>query len=131
MRAAGEAEAAAIRAKALAEAEGIRAKALAEAEGIDKKAEAMKKYGEAAIIEMLVDALPQIAKNVAEPLGKVDRITMYGNGNAARLIEDIVSGTSQITEGMTQGLGIDLRALLAGALGGRLAAAGENSTEET
>ena len=131
VRAAGEAEAAAIRAKALAEAEGIRAKALAEAEGIDKKAEAMKKYGEAAIIEMLVDALPQIAKNVAEPLGKVDRITMSGNGNAARLIEDIVSGTSQITEGMTQGLGIDLRALLAGALGGKLAAAGENSTEET
>ena len=130
VRAAGEAEAAAIRAKALAEAEGIRAKALAEAEGIDKKAEAMKKYGEAAIIEMLVDALPQIAKNVAEPLGKVDRITMYGDGNAARLIEDIVAGTSQITEGMTQGLGIDLRALLAGALGGKLAAASETRSGE-
>ena len=135
VRAAGEAEAAAIRAKALAEAEGIRAKALAEAEGIDKKAEAMKKYGEAAIIEMLVNALPQIAKNVAEPLGKVDRITMYGDGNATKLIEDIVAGTSQITEGMTQGLGIDLRALLAGVLGGRLAVtrsaeSSDNAAEE-
>ena len=122
VRAAGEAEAAAIRAKALAEAEGIRAKALAEAEGIDKKAEAMKKYGEAAIIEMIVGALPEIAKNVAEPLSKVDKITMYGEGNSAKLIGDIVNGTSQITEGMTQGLGMDLRALLAGALGGKLAA---------
>lgn len=117
-----EQEAAGIRAVGEAEAEAIRAKALAEAEGIDKKAEAMKKYGEAAIIEMIVGALPEIAKNVAEPLGKVDRITMYGEGNSAKLIGDIVNGTSQITEGMTQGLGLDLRALLAGALGGKLAA---------
>ena len=128
--AAGEAEAQAIRAKALAEAEGIRAKALAEAEGIDKKAEAMRKYGEAAIIEMIVGALPEIAKNVAEPLSKVDKITMYGEGNSAKLRGDIVTGTSQITEGMTQGLGLDLRALLAGALGGRLAAAPEQKSEE-
>ena len=128
--AAGEAEAQAIRAKALAEAEGIRAKALAEADGIDKKAEAMRKYGEAAIIEMIVGALPEIAKNVAEPLSKVDKITMYGEGNSAKLIGDIVNGTSQITEGMTQGLGLDLRALLAGALGGRLAAAPEQKSEE-
>ena len=117
-----EQEAAGIRAVGEAEAEAIRAKALAEAEGIDKKAEAMKKYGEAAIIEMIVGALPEIAKNVAEPLGKVDRITMYGEGNSAKLIGDIVNGTSQITEGMTQGLGIDLKALLAGALGGKMLA---------
>ncbi len=118
-----EQEAAGIRAVGEAEAEAIRARALAEAEGIDRKAEAMKKYGEAAIIEMIVGALPEIAKNVAEPLGKVDRITMYGEGNSAKLIGDIVNGTSQITEGMTQGLGIDLKALLAGALGGKLATA--------
>lgn len=117
-----EQEAAGIRAVGEAEAEAIRAKALAEAEGIDKKAEAMKKYGEAAIIEMIVGALPEIAKNVAEPLSKVDKITMYGEGNSAKLIGDIVNGTSQITEGMTQGLGLDLRAILAGALGGKLSA---------
>ncbi|MBR3475399.1 MAG: flotillin family protein [Oscillospiraceae bacterium] len=124
-----EQEAAGIRAVGEAEAEAIRAKALAEAEGIDKKAEAMKKYGEAAIIEMIVGALPEIAKNVAEPLSKVDKITMYGEGNSAKLIGDIVNGTTQITEGMTQGLGLDLRALLAGALGGKLAAAPEKKEE--
>ena len=116
-----EQEAAGIKAVGEAEAEAIRAKALAEAEGIDKKAEAMKKYGEAAIIEMLVGALPEIAKNVAEPLSKVDKITMYGERNSSKLISDIVNGTSQVTEGMMQGLGIDLKSLLAGAIGGKVA----------
>ncbi len=125
-----EQEAAGIKAVGEAEAEAIRAKALAEAEGIDKKAEAMKKYGEAAIIEMLVGALPEIAKNVAEPLSKVDKITMYGEGNSSKLIGDIVNGTSQVTEGMMQGLGIDLKALLSGALGGKIAAMTEESDAE-
>lgn len=125
-----EQEAAGIKAVGEAEAEAIRAKALAEAEGIDKKAEAMKKYGEAAIIEMLVGALPEIAKNVAEPLSKVDKITMYGEGNSSKLIGDIVNGTSQVTEGMMQGLGIDLKALLSGALGGKIAAMTEESNAE-
>ena len=97
-------------------------KALAEAEGIDKKAEAMKKYGEAAVIEMIMNALPEIAKNVAEPLSKVDKITMYGEGNSAKLLSDIVNGTTQVTEGISAGMGLDLKSLLAGALGGKLAA---------
>lgn len=117
-----EQEAAGIAAVGKAEAEAIRAKALAEAEGIDKKAEAMKKYGEAAVVEMIMAALPEIAKNVAEPLSKVDKITMYGEGNSAKLLADIVNGTTQVTEGISAGMGIDLKSLLAGALGGKLAA---------
>ena len=104
------------------EAEGIAAVGKAEAEGIDKKAEAMKKYGEAAVVEMIMAALPEIARNVAEPLSKVDRITMYGEGNSAKLVGDIVNSTTQITEGISAGMGIDLKSLLMGALGGKLAA---------
>ncbi len=122
-----EQEAEGIAAVGKAEAEAIRAKALAEAEGIDKKAEAMKKYGEAAVIEMVMQALPEIARNVAEPLSKVDKITMYGAGNSAKLLEDIVTGTTQVTEGITQGMGIDVKSLIAGMLGGRLAG-GEEKT---
>ena len=122
-----EQEAAGIAAVGKAEAEAIQAKALAEAEGIDRKAEAMKKYGEAAIIEMVMQALPEIAKNVAEPLSKVDKITMYGEGNSAKLLSDIVNGTTQITEGFTAGMGVDVRALLMGLLGGKAAASGEGS----
>lgn len=108
-----------IRAKGLAEAEALEAKALAEAKGIDSKAEAMKKYGEAAIVEMLVQVLPDIAKNVAEPLSKVDKITMYGEGNNTKLLKDIVNGTNQVTEGIFEGLGLDLKTILAGFLGGK------------
>ena len=130
-RFAKEQEAAGIAAVGQAEAEAIRAKALAEAEGIDKKAEAMKKYGEAAVIEMIMNALPEIAKNVAEPLSKVDKITMYGEGNSAKLLSDIVNGTTQVTEGISAGMGLDLKSLLAGALGGKLAAGNSQPVQVT
>ena len=120
-------EAEGIRAVGEAEAEAIRLKALAEAEGIDKKAEAMKKYGEAAVIEMIMEALPQIAKNVAEPLSKVDKITMYGEGNSAKLLSDIVNGTTQVTEGISAGMGIDIKSLIMGALGGKMVAAANDA----
>lgn len=120
-RFAKEQEAAGIAAVGRAEAEAIQAKALAEAEGINKKAEAMQKYGEAAIVEMIMNALPEIAKNVAEPLSKVDKITMYGEGNSAKLLSDIVNGTTQVTEGISAGMGIDVKSMLAGLIGGKLA----------
>ena len=121
VRFAREQEAEGIRATGLAEAEAIRAKATAEAEGIDKKAEAMKKYGEAAIIEMIMQALPEIAKNVAEPLSKVDKITMYGEGNSAKMLQDIINSTTQATEGLAQGMGIDVKALLSSIVGAKIA----------
>ena len=128
-RFAREQEAEGIAAVGRAEAEAIRAKALAEAEGIDKKAEAMRKYGEAAVVEMIMQALPEIAKNVAEPLGRVDRITMYGEGNSAKLVGDIVNSTNQITEGISAGMGIDLKSLLVGALGSRILSGSEENPE--
>ena len=67
-----EQEADGIRTKGLAEAEAIRAKAVAEAEGIEKKAEAMAKMGEAAVLEMYFKALPEVVKNAAAPLEKVE-----------------------------------------------------------
>ena len=113
--------AAGIRAVGTAEAEAIRAKSVAEAEGIDRKAEAMKKYGEAAVIEMIMNALPEIAKNVAAPLANVDKITMYGEGNSANLVGDIVKSTTQASEGLLSGLGIDLKSALSGFIGGKAA----------
>ena len=108
--------------RAKADADRYRQEQEAEAEGIDKKAEAMRKYGEAAVVEMVMAALPEIAKNVAEPLSKVDKITMYGEGNSAKLLADIINGTTQVTEGISAGMGIDLKSLIMGALGGKLAA---------
>lgn len=108
-------DAEAIRAKGEAEAEAIRAKLAAEAEGLDKKAEAMKKYGEAAITEMLVKALPDIAKAVATPLSNVDSITMYGEGNSSKMVGDIMTTMNQVTSGM----GLDVKELITATLTGR------------
>lgn len=109
-------EAAGIEAIGKAEAEAIRLKAIAEAEGIDKKAEAMKKYGQAAVLEMYFKAMPDIAKNIASPLNNVDRITMYGEGNNAKLINDITKSVTQVTEGLNESLGIDIKSALMGML---------------
>jgi len=107
-----EQNAAAIAAMGEAEASAIRAKAVAEAEGIERKAEAMASYGQAAVVEMVIRALPDIARNVAEPLSKVDKITMYGDGNSTRLLSDVIGGTAQVAEGLAEGLGLDLKRLI-------------------
>ena len=114
-----EQEADGIRSKGLAEAEAIRAKAVAEAEGIEKKAEAMAKMGEAAVLEMYFKALPEVVKNAATPLEKVDRITMYGDGNNTKLIKDIMNTVNQVTDGLKESTGVDLTAVLSGFLAGK------------
>jgi len=114
-----EQEAEGIRTKGLAEAEAIKAKAVAEAEGIEKKAEAMAKMGEAAVLEMYFKALPEVVKNAAAPLEKVDRITMYGDGNNAKLTRDIINTVNQVTDGLKDSTGVDLSAILSGFLGGK------------
>jgi len=118
-----EQEAEGIRTRGVAEAEAIRAKAVAEAEGIEKKAEAMAKMGEAAVLEMYFKALPEVVKNAAEPLANVDKITMYGEGNSAKLMKDIMSTVVQITDGLKESTGVDLQAVLSGFLAGKVAAA--------
>lgn len=126
IKAQGEAEAAAARAKGEAEAEAIRLKSLAEAEGLMKKAEAMKQYGEAAMVDMqmqvakaYIEQLPMIAKAVGEGYQGVDKIVMLGN-DSGQLAGNIMNTTAQISEGMEQSLGIDLKTLLTGFIGGKL-----------
>jgi flotillin len=104
-----KAEAEGIQAIALAEADGIRAKALAEADGIDKKADAMEKYGTAAIMEMYFNTLPEVARGIGDPLSKVDKITMFGEGNNAKLIQDIVNGITKVNDGVGASLGFDIK----------------------
>ncbi len=117
------AEAEALRYMMEQEAAGIRAKGLAEAEAIEKKAEAQKKMGEASVLEMYLTALPEVVKNAALPLAQTDKIVMYGDGNSTKVVKDVMSSASQIMEGMKESTGLDLSALLAGVVGGRLASA--------
>ncbi len=110
----GQAEGIAIRATGEAEAIAIKAKGLSEAEALDKKADAMAKYGEAAKQDMQLEAvktyfnvLPQIAGEISKPMEKIGNITMYGEGNTAKLTGDITKTLTQITNGLTDGLGIN------------------------
>ena len=121
------AEAEGVRAKGLAEAEAIRAQAEAEAEGLMKKAEAMKQYGEAAMKDMQMETikayfeqLPAIAKAVGEGYQGVDKIVMLGN-DSGQLAGNIMNTTTQISEGLSESIGIDLKSLLAGFVGGKIA----------
>lgn len=114
-----KAEAEAVRFAMEQEAEGIRAKGLAEAEAIEKKAEAQKKMGEASIIEMYLAALPEVVKNAAEPLAQTDRIVMYGDGNATRLVRDVMNSAGQVIEGVKESTGIDLTSIVGGMLGAK------------
>ncbi len=118
-----EQEAEGIRTKGLAEAEAIRAKSVAEADGIEKKAEAMAKMGEAAVLEMYFKALPEVVRNAAAPLEKVEKITMYGDGNSAKLTRDIINTVNQVTDGLKESTGVDLSAVLSGFLAGKAAKA--------
>lgn len=127
-RVAMENEAAGIRAKGEAEAAAIKAKAEAEAEGLMKKAEAMKNYGEAAMADMQMEALklyfeqlPAIAEAVGKGYTNVDKIVMLG-GESSKLSGDIINNVTQVSEGLSESLGIDLKTLLAGFVGGKLAA---------
>lgn len=124
-----EQEAEGIRSKGLAEAEAIKAKALAEAEGIEKKAEAMKQMGEAAILEMYFKAMPEIARNIAEPLAKVDKITMYGDGNTAKLVKDIVGTFTQVSDGLKESTGVDVQSVLSGFLGAKIADGSDKASQ--
>jgi len=98
-----------------AEAEAIRAKGMAEAEAMDKKAEAYKKFNNAAVAQMLIEVLPDIAGKIAEPLTKIDKITIIGGGDGNGL--DAVAGNvpavmTKVFEAMKETVGIDMSELV-------------------
>lgn len=79
---AGQAEAEALRAKGMAEAEVVLAKGKAEAEAMQVKAAAYKEYGQAAILDKMLPALPELMRAAAEPLAKIDKVTILSTGGA-------------------------------------------------
>ena len=115
-----EQEAAGIRARGEAEAAAIQAKAVAEAEGMEKKAEAYAKYNNAAIVEMLVGIMPQMAAEIAKPLSSIDKVNIYGTGGANGTngsgVSEISGNTAavmqQVFDTMSEATGVDFRDIL-------------------
>lgn len=91
IKAEGEAEAYKIQKAGEAEAIAIEKKGLAEAEAMHKKAEAYERYGQAAILDMIVQIMPQVAQHVSEPLSAIKNLNVYGtSGNDAAGISGAV-----------------------------------------
>lgn len=111
-RFAKEQEAAGIRAVGEAEATAIQAKGLAEAEAMEKKAEAYAKYNKAAVAEMMIKVLPEIAGKIAEPLGQIDKITIIGGGEGGNGVDQVAGNVpvvmAKVFESMKETTGIDL-----------------------
>lgn len=117
----------AVQAQGEAEAEAIKAKLVAEADGMREKAEALKEYGDAAKQQMQLDALkvyfeqlPKIAEAAGKAYQSVDKIYMYG-GDSSKLQSDIMKNVTQVSEGLGQTMGIDLKTLLGAFVGSKLA----------
>jgi len=96
-----EGRASAIRAQGEAEAEIIFKKGEAEAKAMNVKAEAFQEYNQAAVLDKLISGLPEVVRALAEPLGKVDKVTIVstGNGDAAgayKLTGDITKIAAQV-----------------------------------
>ena len=109
-------EAEAIEAKGKAEAEAIRLKGIAEAEAMEKKAEAYQKYNGAAMAEMMISIMPQLAAEIAKPISAIDKVTIYGGGSGDGSVSQ-VSGNmpvimKQVFDTMSEATGVDLREIL-------------------
>ncbi len=99
----GAAEAEAARLKGLAEAEVIRAKGEAEAEAMRVKAAAYHEYNQAAVLDKVISNLPEVVRAIAEPLAKVDKISIVSTGGAngsnlgaSRVTGDVVNMLAQV-----------------------------------
>jgi len=107
-----KANAESIQMKGDAEAFAIEAKAKAEAEQMAKKADAWKDFGEAAMVDMVLEAMPKVAAEIAAPLAQTKKVTMVSTGNgdvgASKLtgeVMDIMQRLPSVVNNMT---GVDI-----------------------
>ena len=117
VKATGLAEADANKARGLAEASVIEAQGKATAEAMRVKAESFKQYNEAAVIEMIVRVLPEVAGKISEPLSKTEKMVIINSGNgpgggASKLTGDVTTIISQLPPVIESLTGIKFEKLL-------------------
>jgi flotillin len=128
VRFAGEAErdrqvalAAGVRAEGEARAAAIQAEGVAEAAATDAKAEALKKYGEAALAQEIISRLPEIVRAAAEPISNIDTLTVVSTDGASAMTKTVGQVLGEGTEVVKSLTGLDVGAILAGLAGGSIA----------
>lgn len=106
------AEADATRAEGEAQAAATLAVGQAEAEAMDKRAEAFAHYNDAAVLQMLIEVLPQIAKEVAAPIAAIDQLTVLSTDGAGALPKQVTDNVTQTLQMLRTTTGLDLDALI-------------------
>lgn len=106
------AEADATRAEGEAQAAAILAVGQAEAEAMDKRAEAFAHYNDAAVLQMLIEVLPQIAKEVASPIAAIDQLTILSSDGAGALPRQVTDNVTQTLQMLKTTTGLDLESLI-------------------
>ncbi|MFC5956169.1 flotillin family protein [Streptomyces pratens] len=104
----------AVRLEGDAEAAAIAAKGSAEADAMHKKADAFERYGDAAVLQMMVEVLPQVVGKAAEPLAAVDKLTVISTDGAGQLTRTVTDNVTQGMELLNSATGVDLAQLLQG-----------------
>ena len=104
-------EAQGIEAVGNAEASALKAKYIAEAEGLEKKAEAYEKFGKAAIMDMVVKILPQMASEVAKPISAIDSVKIY-DGGVERVSGNVPTVLKQTFDTIESVTGVDMSDIL-------------------
>lgn len=104
----------AVRLEGAAQAAAIGATGEAEAEAMRKKADAFAQYGDAAVLQMLVEVLPHVVAKAAEPLGAIDKMTVISTDGASRLTRTVADNVAQGVELLGSATGVDLAELLKG-----------------
>ncbi|MFF2538171.1 SPFH domain-containing protein [Streptomyces cyaneofuscatus] len=102
----------AVRIEGEAEAASIAAKGAAEAEAMQKKADAFAQYGDAAVLQMLVEVLPQVVAKASEPLSAIDKMTVISTDGASQLARTVTDNVSQGMELLSSTTGVDVAQLL-------------------
>jgi flotillin len=116
-KATGMAEAEANKARGLAEAAVIEAQGKATASAMQAKAESFKQYNEAAVIEMIVRVLPEVAGKISEPLAKTEKMVIINSGNgpgggASKLTGDVTQIIAQLPPVLESLTGVKFEKLL-------------------
>jgi flotillin len=106
-----EAAAAALRAEGEAEAASILARGEAEASAMEKKATAYGQYGDAAVLDLLADMLPQLVKEAAAPMSAIDKVTVISTDGASQLTRNVAGNVTQGMQLASDLLGVDVSAL--------------------
>ncbi|WP_327354513.1 flotillin family protein [Streptomyces sp. NBC_01304] len=109
----------AVRIEGEAMAASIAAKGSAEAEAMQKKADAFAQYGDAAVLQMLVEVLPQVVAKASEPLSAIDKMTVISTDGASQLSRTVTDNVAQGMELLSSTTGVDLAELLKNITGGK------------